>query len=101
MRGILDSRQLLAMVVLARTGSFTLAGKELYRTQSAVSHAIKALENELECTLFKRTGKGVMLTDRGREFLPHAEKIVGEMETARGVIAFQGDRERRQPVATK
>jgi DNA-binding transcriptional LysR family regulator len=101
MRGILDSRQLLAMVVLARTGSFTLAGKELYLTQSAVSHAIKALENELECPLFERTGKGVTLTDRGRRFLPHAEKIVGEMEAARDVIAVgavNGRRHSRETV---
>ena len=89
MRAILDSRQLLAVVVLARSGSFTLAGKELFLTQSAVSHAIKALENELECALFNRTGRGVVLTAQGRRFLPYAEKILGEMETARGVIAIE------------
>ena len=96
MRPILDSRQLLAVVVLARAGSFTLAGKQLFLTQSAVSHAIKALENELECALFERTGRGVVLTPHGRRFLPYAERILGEMETARGVIAVESGGVRRR-----
>ncbi|MBC8011128.1 MAG: LysR family transcriptional regulator, partial [Burkholderiales bacterium] len=44
---ILDSRKLLAFATLARVGSFTQAAKELSLTQSAVSHAIKALERDL------------------------------------------------------
>ncbi len=96
MRAIVDSRQLLAVVVLARTGSFTLAGKELFLTQSAVSHAIKALENELECALFERTGRGVTLTPNGRQFLPYAQKILAEMEAARGVIAVEKGPVRRR-----
>ena len=36
----LDSRQLRAFVTLAHTGSFTLTAKELYLSQSAVSHSI-------------------------------------------------------------
>ena len=43
----LDSRQLAAFAALARCQSFTLAAKELYLTQSAISHAIKALEREV------------------------------------------------------
>lgn len=87
MKSVLDSRQLLAMSVLARTGSFTLAAKELFLTQSAVSHAIKALEEELECRLFTRTGRGVILTEAGRHFLQYSEKIMAEMETARTLVA--------------
>lgn len=87
MKSVLDSRQLLAMSVLARTGSFTLAAKELFLTQSAVSHAIKALEDELECRLFERTGRGVVMNEAGRHFLQYAEKIMAEMETARTLVA--------------
>ena len=87
MTPILDSRQLLAMMVLARTGSFTATGKQLCLTQSAVSHAIKALEEELECALFERTGRGVTLTTNGQKFIPYVERILTEMEAARGVLA--------------
>ena len=54
---VIDSRQLLAFATLARRGSFTLAAKDLFLTQSAVSHAIKALETELDTRLFDRVGK--------------------------------------------
>jgi LysR family transcriptional regulator, low CO2-responsive transcriptional regulator len=47
MTAVLDSRQLRAFSVLARTGSFTLAARELHLTQSAISHAIKALEQDV------------------------------------------------------
>ncbi|MBL9114898.1 MAG: LysR family transcriptional regulator [Verrucomicrobiaceae bacterium] len=80
---ILDTRQLTAFVVLARRGSFTQAGKELHITQSAISHAIKALESNLGCQLFLRQGKSVFLTHHGRELLPLAENIMQQMAQAR------------------
>ena len=83
MKPILDSRQLLAFTMLARRGSFTLAAKDLFLTQSAVSHAIKALEEEVGTRLFDRTGKRARLTQSGEQFLRHAEKILHEMELAR------------------
>lgn len=86
MKSVLDSRQLLAARVLADTGSFTLTGQQLSLTQSAVSHAIKALEEELECSLFQRTGKGVKVTTAGRHFLEHADQILAQMEIARTLV---------------
>ena len=83
MKSALDSRQLLAFAALARRGSFTLAAKDLFLTQSAVSHAIKALEEEVGCRLVDRAGKRVMLTQAGEQFLRHTEKILREMEAAR------------------
>ncbi len=86
MKSVLDSRQLLAARVLADTGSFTLAGQQLCLTQSAVSHAIKALEQEVECRLFLRTGKGVRTTPAGKHFLEYTDKILAQMETARTLV---------------
>ncbi|MFT3781554.1 MAG: LysR family transcriptional regulator [Nibricoccus sp.] len=83
MRNVLDSRQLLAFAAVARRGSFTLAAKELFLTQSAISHAMKALETELGCRLLDRVGKRVLLTQAGEQFLRHTEKILREMDTAR------------------
>ena len=99
MRPILNSRQLLAVVVLARTSSFTVAARELFLTQGAVSHAIKALESDLECALFERTPRGVKLTATGSQFLPYAEKILGEMVTAREVIGVFERSVTREPAA--
>lgn len=83
MKPTLDSRQLLAFSALARRGSFTLAAKDLFLTQSAVSHAIKALEEDVGCRLLDRVGRRVMLTQAGEQFLRHAEKILHEMNAAR------------------
>jgi DNA-binding transcriptional LysR family regulator len=79
----LDSRQLLAFVTVARRESFTLAAKDLFLTQSAVSHAIKALEDELGHRLLDRVGKRVSITQAGEQLLVHAQRILGEMEAAR------------------
>jgi DNA-binding transcriptional LysR family regulator len=79
----LDSRQLQAFAAVSRRGSFTHAAKDLYLTQSAVSHAIKALEEDLGCRLLDRAGKRVRLTHAGEQFLRNVEKILGEMDSAR------------------
>ncbi|MDO8538916.1 MAG: LysR family transcriptional regulator [Opitutaceae bacterium] len=83
MKPTLDSRQLHAFAALARRGSFTLAAKDLFLTQSAVSHAIKALEEDVGCRLLDRVGRRVLLTQAGEQFLRHTEKILREMESAR------------------
>lgn len=86
MQSLLDSRQLLAFATLVRVGSFTLAAKELGLTQSAISHAMKALEEEVGCRLCDRAGRRVVLTQAGEQFLRHAEKILAEMSAARAGI---------------
>src|SRR6266536_5120684 len=90
MKQPLDSRQLRAFAVLARTGSFTLAAKELYRTQSAVSHSMKALEQDVGCRLLDRLGKKVWLTQAGEHLLHHAQKILAEMSEARESLQHLG-----------
>lgn len=86
----LDSRQLRAFSVLARTGSFTQTARELHLTQSGVSHSMKALETEIGCRLLDRLGKKVVLTQAGEQLLQHTEKILGEMDVARELLAQLG-----------
>ena len=86
----LDSRQLRAFSILARTGSFTATAQELHLSQSAISHAMKALEQEIGCRLLDRLGKTVMLNQAGEQLLVHAEKILAEMESARSHLGHLG-----------
>lgn len=86
MQPVLDSRKLLAFVVLARCGSFTQTARELYLTQSAVSHAIKSLEEELDCRLFDRLGRTARLTPAGLRLHEYAIRILDEMEHARAEL---------------
>ena len=86
MDDLLDSRQLRAFLALARTGSFTGAAKTLHLTQSAISHAIKVLEESLECRLMHRSARQVIFTRHGRELLKHAEGIEHRMKQAREAL---------------
>ncbi|HSH95800.1 MAG TPA: LysR family transcriptional regulator [Roseimicrobium sp.] len=86
----LDSRQLRAFITLARTGSFTVAAKELFLSQSAVSHSMKTLETDVGCRLFDRLGRKVVLTQAGEQLLQHAEKILHEMVCARSSLQEMG-----------
>ncbi|HEY2081612.1 MAG TPA: LysR family transcriptional regulator [Verrucomicrobiae bacterium] len=90
MNNPLDSRQVCAFCVLARTGSFTQTARELHLTQSGISHSIKALERDVGCRLLDRLGKKVVLTQAGEQLLHHALKILNEMEIARESIAHLG-----------
>ncbi len=45
-------------------------------SQSAVTEAVKGLENDLGAALLRRTGRGVTLTHRGLQFLRHAGRIL-------------------------
>ena len=82
----LDSRQLRAFLLLSRKGSFTAAAKELHLTQSAISHSMKALEEDVGCRLLDRVGKKVLLTQAGEAFLRHVEEILNGMNAAREAI---------------
>ena len=90
MNAPLDSRQLRAFRVLARTGSFTQTARELHLTQSGISHSMKALEGEIGCRLLDRLGKKVVLTQAGEQLLQHTEKILSEMSAARESLTQLG-----------
>ena len=90
MKAPLDSRQLQSFAILARTGRFTLTARELFLTQSAISHSMKALENDVGCRLFDRVGKKVLMTQAGEQLLKHAEIVLREMQTARDGLEQMG-----------
>jgi len=76
----------------AETLSFTQTAEALYLTQSAVSHQIKQLEEQLRASLFVRHRRGLMLSGTGRRFLQAITPILNELEAA--VLSLQngGDR---------
>lgn len=62
-------------IVLAQTGQYVLASKQLFISQSTLSRHIQALEKELGIKLFVRTTREVALSQEGRLFLPFARNI--------------------------
>ncbi len=77
-----DLRQVRSLVAVAETESFTKAAERLNVTQSAVSHSIRALESQLECTLVERSGKRVALSQEGTVLLRRFRGALGELSKA-------------------
>ncbi len=71
--------QLETLLTISKTLSFRKAGEVLNLTQPAVSAQIKSLEDEFKVVLVDRNHP-VTLTDRGRVFLEHAERVLSIVE---------------------
>lgn len=82
MEWIPDLRQIRAFVAVAEEGSFTLAARRIFVTQSAVSHALRTLEEQLSCQLLDRSGKRVTVTPEGEMLLKRCRRILAEIEQA-------------------
>jgi DNA-binding transcriptional LysR family regulator len=85
--------QLRAFVAVCDKGSFSGAARELNRAQSAISHAIKALESAFDVELFERDTRKATLTAAGRSLLPDARAVISrteEMKTRAVSIAKAG-----------
>lgn len=67
---------------VASSGSISSASKKLIITQSAVSKAIKKLEDDLNTNLFYRNSKGVKLTDKGEELFFYVEEAFNNLIAA-------------------
>src|ERR1700681_4519881 len=94
--------QLRAFVAVCDQGSFSGAARELNRAQSAISHAIKALERAFDVELFERNTRKATLTAAGRSLLPDARAVISrteEMKTRAVSIASIGRAGRRETVA--
>ena len=79
----MNTIQLECFISVAEHLNFSRASEELKITQPAVSHQIRALEDELGVKLFSRTSKSVTLTEEGIMFLPDAQLILKTALSAR------------------
>jgi DNA-binding transcriptional LysR family regulator len=72
----MNFNQLRIFYSVAKNKSVTLAAKELYLTQPAVSIQIHLLEDDYGVKLFNRSGKGITTTEEGNLLFSYAEKIL-------------------------
>ena len=75
----MEIKQLKALRAIAETGSFSLAASKLSLTQSALSHQIKKLEEELGETLLIRGKPKAVPSSAGRLVLASAERVIAEI----------------------
>ncbi|HEY0988720.1 MAG TPA: LysR family transcriptional regulator [Kofleriaceae bacterium] len=76
-----------AFLAIVRRGGVTRASTSLHLSQPAISRRIDLLESELGAPVFERIRTGVVLTEAGRAFLPHAEAILASLRD--GIAAVE------------
>lgn len=79
-----------AFIYVVHFKSIHKAANALYLSQPTVTARIKTLERELDTELFERRGRSIILTDKGKDFLPFAEQIIrtfqqGKKQLKKGV----------------
>jgi DNA-binding transcriptional LysR family regulator len=76
-------RQLEYLLAVVDAGSFTRAATLLHVTQPALSHQVRALEEQVGGRLLERLPRAVRLTPMGRALVPHARATLADAERAR------------------
>ncbi|WP_028116816.1 transcriptional regulator GcvA [Ferrimonas senticii] len=71
-----------AFEAAARNLSFTRAAEELFVTQAAVSHQIKALEEHLGLKLFRRRNRSLLLTEEGQSYFLEIKDVFTQLADA-------------------
>ncbi len=82
--------QLRIFVAVAEREHVTAAAGALNLTQSAVSNALAALEERHGVRLFDRVGRGIMLNEVGRSFLPEARAVLARTRAAEAALTDMG-----------
>ncbi|MBO7448924.1 MAG: LysR family transcriptional regulator [Clostridiales bacterium] len=94
-------QQLFYAITITEVGSMNRAAENLFITQPTLTKAIKELENELGFSLFVRSGKGMLLTPEGREFIIYAKQVSQQYEVLKDRFIGTSKRKRRFGISTQ
>jgi LysR family nitrogen assimilation transcriptional regulator len=83
----MELRQLRYFLAIAEHGTFSKAASKVFVAQSALSHQLAQLEDELGARLFERSRRGVELTEAGVVFHTYATSILRQVEDAASSVA--------------
>lgn len=75
------------IIEICRCGSMNKAAQHLFISQSAISTAIRELEEEMGITIFARSSRGITLTEEGQEFLARVRPIWEKYRQLRRIYA--------------
>ncbi len=79
-RNVLTPDALAMMDVIARTGSFAAAARELGKVPSSLTYSVRQLEEALDVLLFDRRSRQARLTPAGEELLSEGRRLLEQMD---------------------
>lgn len=92
MQAVIELRHLRSLIAIAETGKLSAAAARMHRTQSALSHQVRSLEEHYGVALFQRTSAGLRYTPAGQRLLRLArETMLAVTEADRDLARLQGD----------
>lgn len=90
-------QQIYYAITVSECGSINKAAEMLYISQPSLTSAIQELEKSIGIQIFNRTGRGVTVTNDGREFLLYARQVYSQYEQLRS--RYSGDEKIRKKFA--
>lgn len=94
-------QQLLYALTIAEKGSMNKAAESLFISQPSLTLAMKDLEKEIGVTIFRRSSRGVELTNEGEDFLISARQIYQQYELLKDKYSGTEDIRRKFAVSTQ
>ena len=80
------------IVEVAKCGSISKAAQNLFVSQPHLSNQIKGMENQLNVRLFRRSAKGMDLTEEGKIFVEEAQSILKKAQALETRFQMQPDK---------
>lgn len=93
--------QLKYVITVAEAKSMNEAAKQLFISQPSLSSAIKDLEEEIGTEVFRRSNKGVFLTEEGKEFIGYARQVVEQYNLIETKYIGKGNIKKKFGVSTQ
>ncbi|MFC7328262.1 LysR family transcriptional regulator [Marinactinospora rubrisoli] len=82
----MDARQLRYFLAVVDHDGFGRAAEHVHIAQPSLSQAIASLEREVGTPLFHRVGRGVVLSEAGRQLVEPARQVLRDLEAARAAV---------------
>lgn len=98
---LMTLQQLRYLIAIAEYGSINAAAHNLYASQSNLSTAIKDLESEFGIAIFRRSNRGVTLTNEGTELLAYARQVIEQADMLHARYAQSTEHHARLAVSTQ
>jgi DNA-binding transcriptional LysR family regulator len=83
----MDIQDLQIFARVAALQNLSAVGTELGLTPGTISKRVQALEEALAVRLFERTTRSIRITDEGKRFLEHVQRVLAELDQARSSMA--------------